>query len=94
MRRGDCRVADVVGLPGVVIGSREADPVVVEELEKLLADARSGIIAGLAYAAISSDGMVKFHWDGAVDGNAMAGAVSLLQAAFNAARLAAWDEEE
>lgn len=86
--------ADVVALPGVVQELRGADPAVVEVAEKLLADTQAGVIAGFAYAALTSDGMIKWSWIGAaVSGNAMAGAIAMLSAAFSAKRLADYEED-
>jgi hypothetical protein len=86
--------SNVTALPGVAIRTRESDREVVEAAERLLADAQAGILAGFAFAALTVDGLVKYHWIGAsVPGNSMGGAIALLNAGFNAARLTQYQDE-
>ena len=88
---------NVTALPGVVLKSERGvvDPELVAALERRLADAKAGLVDGIAYAVLSSDGMVMTHWVGSrATSNEMHGAISLLAAYFGRARLAQCDEDD
>lgn len=52
---------------------------VVERLEELLADARSGFIRGFAYAAVTIDNGIIINWAGDASCWVLMGAVAKLQ---------------
>lgn len=85
---------NVTALPGVSLRTRETDQAVIDNLERLLADARAGVVVAVAYTALTGDGLIKYHWVGdGVTGNAMGGAISLLGAAFGIERVRVFENE-
>ncbi|MEJ8571230.1 hypothetical protein [Microbaculum marinum] len=69
---------------GTVPGEPDAD--VIEDLERLLAQARRGSLTGFAYAAIHLDGTKATGWSGvAGTRDPLAAGISILQARYTRA---------
>lgn len=71
---------NVHALPGVKTlthGEPQAD--VIDALEGLLADARSGLLVGFAYLAVDARATVATGWHGRADRHDMIAGSSLLQ---------------
>lgn len=70
--------ANVVSLRGATIpGTREADADVVSCLERLLNDARHGVVHGIAYVTVCDENMGT-GWAGKADSHRMLAGAALL----------------
>ena len=77
-------------LPGVAVRAERGvpDPEIIAAVEQLLDEARTGVLRGLTFAALSTDGMIRTDWRGAgTSSNEVHGAIVLLEARYARARL-------
>lgn len=72
-------MAEVVGLRGGPISTKEPDEDVLAALETYFEQAKSGKIRGVAFAFITEQNFTVTGWSGDCDDRMMLSAVSLLQ---------------
>ena len=88
---------NIHALPGVILAAERGfvDSEIIECLEGLLAEARSGALKGISYAVLNVEDMIKVHWVGQyATANSTHGAIRLLEAYFTRARLEQMDRED
>ena len=73
-------MSEVVSLWGQPIGEREVQPMLVEALEKMLEQARSGEIVGAALVKLHCDGLGSWDVAGKVGGYSLLGAADCAHA--------------
>lgn len=71
---------NVISLWGGPTGELTPNPTLIEELERLLAAARSGQVIGVAAAMLHHDGLGSYRLAGTVGGYSMLGALEMVGA--------------
>ena len=83
------KMGDVTIMPGLAApaGHIEPNDELIERLESLLADAKTGQLVCLAYAAVNNHELIKTSWVGSCNRGLTGYALSKLHAEFYAAVL-------